>query len=78
MASSSEKIIAYHISRLKDKRPDVQLEAIRELEAMGSGAEGALEALKQCFEDSDDPGVKQAAQVAGYKIYMAVKDSQGG
>lgn len=75
MATSQEKVIAFHISRLKDKRSDVRLGAIGELEALGAAAAPALDALKQCFEDSTEPEVKNAAQQAGYKIYLATKEA---
>ena len=76
MASSLEKVLAFHMSRLKDKRPDVQLNAIIELEAMGANAEDAMPALRECFLNASDDQVKAAAQRAGLAIYKAVKDAQ--
>lgn len=73
MASSLEKVLAFHMSRLKDKRPDVRLKSIAELRAMGADAQDALAALEECYKESDEEDVKKAAQEAGYAIYMAVK-----
>lgn len=76
MASSQEKVIAFHLSRLKDKRPDVRLNSIAELQAMGADAEDALQALEECFKEADEPEVKKAAQEAGYAIFLAVKKAK--
>ena len=76
MASSHEKVIAYHISRLSDRKPDVQMNAINELVALGKDAEAALPALKNCYETAEDEEVSKAAQQAGYAIYMAVKEAK--
>lgn len=73
MASTQEKLVEYHISRLKSRRPDVLLDAIAELDALGIHALPALEALKTCHEEVDDPAVKQAAMEVGYRIFMAAK-----
>jgi hypothetical protein len=76
MASSLEKVIAFHVSRLKDKRPDVRLKSIAELQALGADAEAALAALEECFKESEEEEVKKAAQQAGFDIFMAVKKSK--
>lgn len=73
MASSHEKIIEYLISRLKDKRPDVRLNAINELKALGAAASPALEALKACHDAAEEEDIRTAAQEAGYDIFMAAK-----
>jgi hypothetical protein len=73
MPSSQEKIIAYHISRLRDKRPEVLMEAIRGLEPMGAAAVEAVEPLRNVFETADDIEVKNAARIAAYNIFMAAK-----
>lgn len=77
MPSSLEKIIDYHVGRLRDKRPDVRLNAIAELEAMGADAITALPALETCHKESEEPEVKEAAQKAGYTIYTASKQAGG-
>ncbi len=76
MASSNEKVLAFHLSRLKDKRADVRLKSIAELQAMGADAEDALAALEECFKEADEPDVKKAAQEAGYAIFLAVKKAK--
>lgn len=76
MPSSREKIVAYHISRLNDKRAEVKLEAITELATLGVDAETALDALKKCYEEDDDPVVSQAAQKAGLLIYRQVREAK--
>lgn len=76
MPSSLEKVLAFHISRLKDKRPDVRLKSITELQAMGADAQPALAALEECFKESEEEDVKKAAQQAGFDIFMAVKKSK--
>lgn len=76
MASSQEKVLAFHMSRLKDKRPDVQLNAITELESMGAAAEDAMPALRECYLTAADEAVKAAAQRAGLAIFKAVKEAQ--
>lgn len=75
MATSQEKILAYHMSRLQDKRPEVQLNAIEELVAMGANAKSALKALEECHKNAADDQVKRAAQLGGFAIYKAVKDA---
>ena len=76
MASPHEKILTYHISRLSDRHPEVQLNAISELEAMGAGAEEAMDALKECFENSPDEAVQEAARQAAFNIFMAAKEAK--
>lgn len=76
MASNQEKVIEYLTARLKDKRPDVRLNAITELEAMGANAAAALDALQQCYESAEEEDVKSAAQKAGYSIFVATKSKK--
>ncbi|GAB4324213.1 MAG: hypothetical protein Kow00117_12390 [Phototrophicales bacterium] len=68
MSSSVNRIVNYHINRLKDKRPEVRLEAIRELELLADPA--ALEPLKIVFENDSNTEVKKAAQSAGRSIFL--------
>lgn len=77
MPSADEKVIEFHIARLTDKRVDVRLKSIAELEAMGAKAAMALEALKACHDQADEEEVKKAAREAGYKIFMAGKEPPG-
>lgn len=68
MTTSQQKLINYHIRRLQDKRPDVRIKSIRELALLG--AEEALEALHEVFQNDPDDEVKRAAQEAGREIFV--------
>jgi HEAT repeat protein len=68
-----KRVVQYHINRLKDKRPEIRLEAIRELELLGDT--DALEPLRECFDNDDDKAVRKAAQQAGRTIFL---NSQNG
>lgn len=70
---TSKKVVEYHISRLKDKRASVRLDAIRQLELIG--APEALEVLRQVFHEDDDKEVRRAAQEAGRNIFRRVNGS---
>ena len=52
-----KRVVAYHISRLKDKSPDVRLKAIRELELLGDPE--SLSALQEVFAKDDNPDVRK-------------------
>lgn len=73
MASSKDKVLQFHISRLKDKNIDVLLRTIQELVKFGAAAEDALPELERIFRTHEDTTVKKAAQLAGYEIYQKVK-----
>lgn len=63
-----KRIVQYHIARLKDKRPEVRLTAIRELDLLADP--DALEPLKAVYTNDDDPEVRRVAQEAGRSIYL--------
>ncbi|MGQ9909088.1 MAG: HEAT repeat domain-containing protein [Candidatus Flexifilum sp.] len=63
----TRQIIAYHLKRLKDSRPEIRLESIRELEEIGDPA--VLEALEEVFRSDPDTAVRAAAQQAGKNIF---------
>lgn len=71
--SSVKRVVDYHINRLKDKRAEIRLDAIRELELLGAGE--ALEPLKDLFQNDDDMDVRKAAQQAGRAIFMQVQET---
>ena len=71
--SQTDKIVEYHISRLKDRNPDVQVSTCRELELLGDRAESALSALEQLHNSTTNEDVRLAAQRAGLIIFKAVK-----
>ena len=68
LVSVTEKIVAYHIGRLKDKNADVRLKSIEELAQIGSV--DALDALRVVFESDPDLEVRRAAQEAGRAIFL--------
>jgi HEAT repeat protein len=63
----NKKLVIYHISRLKDKSPEVRLKSIQELAELGDPE--ALEALQETFRTDPDLEVRKAAQEAGRLIY---------
>jgi hypothetical protein len=73
MVSSQQKVLQFHISRLKDKSPEVILRTIQELVKFGAEAKEALPVLEQVYRNHEDPTVKKAAQLAGIEIYNATK-----
>jgi HEAT repeat protein len=68
------KVIEYHMARLKDKRPDVRLSAIKELELIA--APETLDALRAVYENDEDGSVRKAAQEAGRKIFLKRNNSE--
>jgi len=65
--SVNQKLLEYHISRLKDKRVEVRLQSIQELVLLNDA--GALEALRDVFSNDNDVDVRKAAQEAGRVIF---------
>lgn len=65
--SVNQKLLEYHISRLKDKRVEVRLQSIQELVLLNDA--GALEALRDVFSNDNDVDVRKAAQDAGRVIF---------
>lgn len=66
--SSVKRIVQYHIARLKDKRSEVRLAAIHELELLEDP--DALEPLQEVFNHDEDPEVRRVAQEAGRAIFL--------
>jgi HEAT repeat protein len=64
----SQRIIEYHIARLRDKRAEVRLQSIEELLLLE--ATEAIDALKEVYDNDDDPAVRKAAQRAGRKLFL--------
>ncbi|MFN8529650.1 MAG: HEAT repeat domain-containing protein [Anaerolineae bacterium] len=71
--SVTKKLVAYHLSRLKDKSADIRLKSIQELSQLGDAE--ALPALEQLFKTDPDVNVRKAAQEAGIRIYTSTKSS---
>lgn len=71
MTTSVKRIVAYNISRLKDKSRDVRLKAIQDLTQYPD--EEALDALKLVVEKDPDVEVRKAAQEAGRELFLKLK-----
>jgi HEAT repeat protein len=76
MSTSTKRIVAYHISRLQDKSPDVRLKAIAELSHTAD--QEALDALRSVFENDSDVSVRKAAQEAGRAVFLKIKEQENG
>ncbi len=78
MPSAIERVIAFHIARLKDKSPEVRLKSIHELELLE--AVEAFDALEELYRRESDPRVKEAARKLGRKLYLKrqAQKPQGG
>ncbi len=68
MTKAAAKILAYHMSRLKDKNPQVRLQSIHELQQLSDP--DALDTLQEVFKTDPDPEVRKAAQEAGRAIFL--------
>jgi HEAT repeat protein len=62
------RLVEYHIMRLKDKSMDVRLRSITELRLLGDPA--ALESLEELYRADPEPEVRKAAQEAGREIFL--------
>jgi HEAT repeat protein len=62
-----ERLIAYHMERLKNKQPAVRLDAINELRLLDDPS--ALPALEYVFRHDMDAEVRKAAQAAGRELF---------
>lgn len=71
--SATERMIAYHMARLKDKNPDVRIKSIQELALLE--ATQALEPLKTLYDIDPDDRVRKAAQEAGRTLFLLKKNS---
>lgn len=64
----ANRVVEYHIERLKNKSAEVRLKSINELKLIGDPA--ALEPLEQIYRNDPEPEVRKAAQAAGYEIFI--------
>jgi HEAT repeat protein len=71
---TTKRVVQYHIARLKDKRPDIRLQAIRELELLADP--DALAPLKVVYTNDEDPEVRRVAQEAGRTIFLKNQQSE--
>ncbi len=67
----NKRIVDFHIARLQDKNAEVRLKAISEL-ALLPDADG-LAALQSVFNNDADQQVRKAAQEAGRKVFLLLK-----
>lgn len=64
---SVKRMVDYHITRLKDKRDTIRLEAINELVLLE--ATEALEELENLYRNDINEDVRRAAKNAGKKLF---------
>lgn len=64
---ASKKLVEYHIARLKDKNPQIRLQAIQELKLLE--AVSAIDVLQEVFDNDSDEEVRKAAQQAGRELF---------
>jgi hypothetical protein len=74
--SVTQRLIGYHMGRLKDKNPAVRIKSIEELALLE--AVDALETLEHVFRTDPDPEVRQAAQAAGRALFGIKQRSRDG
>ena len=64
----SNRLLEYHLSRLKDKSPLARIKAIQELVHIGDAS--VLETLQEIYKTDPDEEVRKAAQKAGREIFL--------
>lgn len=72
--SAIDRMIAYHLERVKDKNPEVRIKSIEELADLE--AEQALSTLEEIYRTDPDEGVRKAAQLAGRTIFTKMRDKK--
>lgn len=72
--SVNKRLVQYHLSRLKDKSPEVRLKAIAELTELADPE--TLETLQELFKSDPDLEVRKAAQQAGRQIFLKQQEGQ--
>jgi len=71
--SATERMIAYHLSRLKDKNPQVRIKSIEELALLE--ATEAFSTMEEIFRTDPDEEVRKAAQKAGRALFQIIQRS---
>jgi HEAT repeat protein len=71
--SAIERMIAYHMARLKDKNPQVRIKSIEELALLE--ATEAFNLMEELYHNDPDGAVRKAAQRAGRTLYLKMKDN---
>jgi len=75
MSSAVERMIAFHLARLKDKNPDVRIKSIEELSLLG--AVQVMDELETIFRTDIDANVRAAAQKAGRELFIKSRSDDG-
>ncbi len=75
MSSAVERMIAFHLARLKDKNPDVRIKSIEELSLLG--AVQVMDELETIFRTDIDANVRAAAQKAGRELFIKSRSNDG-
>lgn len=70
----SNKLLEYHLSRLKDKSPQARINAIQELVHLGDSS--VLDALQEVYKTDPDEDVRKAAQKAGREIFLKTRTEE--
>lgn len=66
--TTNDRLIAYHLSRLQDKNPEVRLSSIAELVLLE--ATDTLDALEALYRNDPDERVRREAQRAGRALFL--------
>lgn len=69
----SQRLLEYHLSRLKDKNPQARINAIQELLLIGDTS--VLESLQEVFKNDVDEEVRKVAQKAGRELFLKARTS---
>lgn len=72
--SATERMIAYHLLRLKDKNPEVRIKSIQELALLQ--ATEAFPILEELYRSDEDLLVRKAAQEAGKTLFLLRKSKE--
>jgi HEAT repeat protein len=73
LSPSQRKLYEYHLARLKDKNPQVRIQSINELLALGNPE--ALKALEDLYRNDPDPDVRKTAVEAGRQLFIKQQSS---
>jgi hypothetical protein len=71
--SATERMIAFHLARLKDKNPEVRIKSIEELALLQ--ATDAYPTLEDLFRNDPDLDVRKAAQKAGKVLFLIMHNN---
>lgn len=65
---SQQRVIDYHLTRLKDRKTDVRLDALHQLSLLKP--DGYIETTKSVFQQDADAGVREAARKLLMQYYV--------